>query len=597
MSRLITTLLFVCFFGAAGLRAQVAFPDDWFTRPPTPERIKAVQAAVLRDGWQPIALRLYAGSLKAYELRQEDAAVAWYYVARWSDLLGQSQAELAKVWMENQSRAGIPGLRSDLDKISKLPDQQMSLLLTEETVTWLLGDRAFSEAFFNQVSPHDLLPRVMFILENLRESDARRFATYTQLALAIALVYDAAPPPHWPHGQVSVEVLPRRLPNPTDAFKFLTEADQRGVTLHKLANLPVGELRFAVDLSAPFGDLVWAQRSVKFPLATLVKSYEAVRYRTDRIEANEYAWASESYSLPEILKEGGICVDQAYFATQAGKARGVPTLLFAGSGKDGRHAWFGYLGTGQRWVLDAGRYAEQRFVTGVAYDPQTWKLLSDHELLFLSEGFRKLQPYRQSKQQQIFAEVYFRIGKKEAAAVAARKAVNFERRNADAWAILVAANYGLAPLAKEALLREASQALQRYPDLAARFTRELVASLNARGEKSAAEFEERSLVRRGQMRGRDDFAVTQAAAVMAAAIQKGDYIEHMRVYRQVLKQYGKDGGIDFYDRVTEPFVIGLLQQGKRGEAVQMLAQTRVALTPEPDSQMDREMKELADKLK
>ena len=186
---------------------------------------------------------------------------------------------------------------------------------------------------------------------------------------------------------------------------------------------------------------------------------------------------------------------------------------------------------------------------------------------------------------------------KMAAAVAARKAVNFERRNADAWAILVAANYGLAPLAKEALLREAAQALQRYPDLAARFTRELVASLNARGEKSAAEFEERSLVRRGQMRGRDDFAVTQAAAVMAAAIQKGDYIEHMRVYRQVLKQYGKDGGIDFYDRVTEPFVIGLLQQGKRGEAVQMLAQTRVALTPEPDSQMDREMKELADKLK
>src|SRR5690606_37735995 len=212
-------------------------------------------------------------------------------------------------------------------------------------------------------------------------------------------------------------------------------------------------------------ELEWAQRSVKFPLSSLVKSYEAVRYRNDRIEAQTYVWPGERYDLPEIYGEGGICVDQAYFATQAGKARGVPSLLFSGAGRDGRHAWFGYLGSGQKWVLDAGRYAAQRYVTGVAIDPQTWTQLSDHELSFLSEGFRRLPPYRQSRQHQVFAELYLRLNQKPAAAAAARKAVSYERRNVQAWELLLAAHEDAPPRERETLLREAARAMQRYPDL------------------------------------------------------------------------------------------------------------------------------------
>ena len=36
--------------------------------------------------------------------------------------------------------------------------------------------------------------------------------------------------------------------------------------------------------------------------------------------SNVGMWPDKSYSLPAILGAGGICVDQAYFATQAGKA-------------------------------------------------------------------------------------------------------------------------------------------------------------------------------------------------------------------------------------------------------------------------------------
>ena len=72
------------------------------------------------------------------------------------------------------------------------------------------------------------------------------------------------------------------------------------------------------------------------------------------------------------------------------------------------------------WELDAGRYAEQRFVTGYARDPQTWGEFSDHELKFLSERFRDLPSFRQSRLHVNFAEVYLAIGNGPAAGAAGR---------------------------------------------------------------------------------------------------------------------------------------------------------------------------------
>jgi hypothetical protein len=531
--------------------------------------------------------------MRAYELRQEDAAAAWYYVARWCDLLGKSQRTTGVQWLGSVSNAG--GLHANIDqaKILALPDEPIARLLTAETGAWLLGDREFSESFFGMISNYDLPSGVIGVLQSLLDSNAARVTTHRQLALAIALVYDSPPPPNWPHWQVSTEVLPRRLLSPKQAFRFFTESDQAGRTLHRLSTVSAGELKFLVDLAAPFPELVWAQQSVKFSLTDLAKSYEAVRYRRDRIEAQAYVWPGGSYALPEIYGEGGICVDQAYFATQAGKARGVPSLLFSGSGRDGRHAWFGYLGAGKKWVLDAGRYEEQKYVTGVAIDPQTWAQLSDHELVFLSEGFRRLPGYRLSQQHEVFARMYLQLGNKPAAAAAARKAVNYERRNVTAWDLLIAANEGAPPAVREPLLREAALAMQRYPDLNGRYVRSLVATLRERGATSAAEFEERALVRRGQISGRTDVGVDHAVRMMGEAAPA----DQVRVYRQLLQQYGKDTGIDFYDRVARPLLRQMIAEKRRVEAMQVITHTRTVLKPEFGSQFDQELTDMAAKVK
>lgn len=593
LNRFSAGLIFLLASGFARADLAVVLPDECFTRPPTAERLKLVQSSATTEGWQSVAARLYQGSLFAYEKRQEGAAESWYLVARWCDVLGQSQHSLGGRWLETLSKVG--GIHAGIDQISIMawPDSPVARFISAETQSWLLQDQVFSATFFDMLGATDCLPRVLSILQSLREADGRRFAIYRQLALAVALVYDSPPPPYWPHGQVTAAALPRLLPSPVEAFKFFADLDQAGGGLHKLATISAAELKFLVDLSAPFPELVWAQKSVKFPLTDLAKSYESVRYLTDRIETQQYTWPGTNYALEEIRREGGICVDQAYFATQAGKARGVPTLLFCGAGVDGRHAWFGYLGVGQKWVLDAGRYAEQRYVTGQAYDPQSWGLLSDHELSFLNEGFRRLPPYRLSRQHQVFAELYLRMGQMPAAATAARKAVQFERRNFDAWQVLLAANDKALPAVREPLLREAAQALQRYPDLNACFVRELVVSLRARGETSMASFEERTLVRLGERGGRSDMGVDQAVSQLAS-VKLG---ARLSIYRQLLQKYGRGSGMDFYDRVTQPLVKQLVSEKLLKDAQLVINFTRLELKPEPKSMFDRELTALEAKLR
>jgi hypothetical protein len=299
--------------------------------------------------------------------------------------------------------------------------------------------------------------------------------------------------------------------------------------------------------------------------------------------------------LPEILAAGGICADQAYFATQAGKARGVPTLLIYGAGNDGRHAWFGFLDGNQTWQLDAGRYAEQRFVTGYARDPQTWAEFSDHELKFLSERFRELPSFRQSRVHAAFAEEFLQAKNPKAAAVAARKAVNYERRNQAGWERLIAAARAEGRDARtiENLLREAALAFQKYPDLEAHYVNRTADSLRARGQVSEADAEIRriALKNRGD---RVDLAVQQARDTLLRAIKTQPLPQQISSYNSVIDLYGAGAGVAFFDEIVVTFVQHLMQLKQPAEATRALERARRVLRIEPNSQLEREFTRLAE---
>ncbi|MEO5958971.1 MAG: hypothetical protein ABIR80_07625, partial [Opitutaceae bacterium] len=236
---------------------------------------------------------------------------------------------------------------------------------------------------------------------------------------------------------------------------------------------------------------------------------------------------------------------------------------------------------------------EQRFVTGLARDPQTWREFSDHELQFLAEKFRSLPSYRQSRLHAGFAAEYLAGGDAPAAAAAARKAVNFERRNEAGWEILIAAAQKQGRDAKtvESLLREAALAFRSSPDLEAAYTARVSESLRTRGETSAADEELKHIARKNES-GRSDLSIQQARDLLLRAIATQTLTEQIRSYNSILSAHGSGAGIGFFDQVVAPFVQHLVQLRQPAEAARALDRARQTLRVEPNSQLDAEFRTL-----
>lgn len=588
-------LAFVSIAAPVRLSAQTAaIPIDEIARPPSAERLDALVASASRDGWGRWVGPLRDAAFAAYT-REPAAAGPWYHLHRWAQLFATPRATAVQDWIKAVEKAGVA--HRNMAERYALPPGSLVAEVSPELQRWLVGEPVFSQEFFETVTELDHPVAVLGLLQRLHRAGPAQFADYASLALALAVVHDVPPPPDWPHGQVSPQVLPRRLADPLESFNHWVRLDRANVTAHRLRRLPAAELKFVIDASAPLADLVWAQRQVTPPISELAKAYDMVRYRTERVERNQFSWPGRSYALASILQEGGICVDQAYFAVNAGKARGVPTLLFRGAGLDGRHAWFGYLGpTG--WVLDAGRYAEQRYVAGLAHDPQTWRNLTDHELLFLTERFRGTPLHRLSSLHAAFAAEYFRAGDAAAGLRAAREAVNRERRNLTAWQVLIAGQEAAGEPARmrEATLREAMQAFARHPDLERDFAARLIASLRARGENSLAAVEEQRLVRKYQS-GRPDLSVLQAGEMLQRSIATEDLPARIRTYRTILDRHGRGAGIDFFDKVVQPFVEHLRAENQYPAARDALERARRTLRVEQGGQLAGEFDRLAARLR
>ncbi|SDS51517.1 hypothetical protein [Opitutus sp. GAS368] len=579
----------------AWAQEDAVIPAAEIARGPSPARITTLVNRAATQGWGSVVPALRTAARQAYETNS-GYVPAWYYLYRWAEMLATPYNQALTDWIAAVEKAGVA--HPNMSSTYAYHPGALSAQLSREAQLALLGNVALSEEFFTLLSPVDCPWEVLAILQKIYQQDPALFADYGSLALAIAVVYDVPPPPNWPHGQVSATVLPRKLPAPEQAFAYWAKLDRTGATLQHLRRLPASELKFLVDIAVPLSELDWARLNVPSGLGDFEKAYLMVKYRKDRLEQNVDAWPGADYRLASILAQGGICVDQAFFASTAGKAKGIPTIMFLGAGLDGRHAWFGYLDGNQHWQLDCGRYAEQKFISGIAYDPQTWGNMNDHELLFITERFRALPTYKLSDIHAAFATEYLFAGEPALALKAAHEAVNRDRRNLAGWNVLLEAQAAASPdlRAREAILRDAVLAFQKYPDLEIAFSRQLVEVLRQRGETSLAAFEEQRLGTKYQAT-RGDLSIEQAAATVDRSMKADDVATQIKVYNRVLDTAGQGQAIDFYDKVVAPFVLHLASVNQVPAALQSLDRARRTLRVEAGKQLDLEMADMAVRLK
>lgn len=564
--------------------------DPETLQPPTRDRVAGVIAAAKRDGWAPQAGPLRSAALRAYARAPLSTADAWFRLYAWAGLLGENEDHFVGRWIQavNAANAG----HSNLPRTFSMRRVPLGSSVSPELQAWMLGDAAFSTEFFAVVSPLDFLPGTLGILDGLFRANPERFKAYPSLALALAVVLDEEPPPGWPHGQVRPGAIGRAKLAPAAVFDWWVRQDQQSRTGRRLKRLRADELKFVIDAAAPSAELEWAQRSLDFPLNDLGRAYFLVRYRFERVALKQAIWPGATYRLQDIVAAGGICADQAYFASEVGKAFALPTLFFHGAGNDGRHAWIGYLDPDGNWKLDVGRYAESRYVTGYARDPQTWRELTDHELQFLKEHFRTQQSYRSSRVHAEFAVDMLAAGDVDGAVKAARMAVKFEPRNQDGWETLIEAvkrQGGGKPA--EIVMREAAIAFRNYPDLEAFYVARVADSLRARGQTSEAENEIRRIALKNQG-DRIDISVGQAREIVRRSTETQPLQEQVRTYNAVVDRYGPGGGMVFFDGVVIGFVEHLVQLQNRAEALKAVERARIALGASPQTQLDTELNRL-----
>jgi hypothetical protein len=96
----------------------------------------------------------------------------------------------------------------------------------------------------------------------------------------------------------------------------------------------------------------------------------------------------EGWNLPNILRFGGVCADQAHFAATVGKAIGVPTAYTSGRSSRVSHAWVGFLQSDGRrgwWNFNSGRYRAYQGVRGVVFNPQIRRRIPDSYVSLLAD--------------------------------------------------------------------------------------------------------------------------------------------------------------------------------------------------------------------
>ncbi|MBR5901818.1 hypothetical protein IKZ40_05660 [bacterium] len=304
--------------------------------------------------------------------------------------------------------------------------------LDQRFVSYIMSNRDFTENFFEVYSSKDDLNNVMRLLQEFYLQRKDTFPKYNKLAIALAIVWDQ-PPSAKPHGQVPDSAVVPNDDTDLQRYDFWVKSNEHGDIDCNFTKTDPVYIKFIINAPAPISELEWAQKHTHYTRTRLGNAYGSIHYVYERVEKSQFSWPHEIYSLKEIKKRGGICCDQAYYASTVGKACGIPTLYFGGAGRVGWHAWLGYLKGDDNWDLECGRYASQNYVVGHAQDPQTKENLSDHQLLLLTDDIYTKSDYKQANRMVYMSHVFSFTKYPERALEIIDNAIKLAPKNVYAW--------------------------------------------------------------------------------------------------------------------------------------------------------------------
>ncbi len=209
---------------------------------------------------------------------------------------------------------------------------------------------------------------------------------YSSLALACAMLNPriaSSPSKLRASSSTNISTTPLTL---EQVFEYFMEMDEARELLTDISKLSPSELLFVVDVRLPRSEMDWARKKVRLTRKGWGGAYSMIRYRMDRAALGKDPYTN--YTFQEILDEGGICMDQAYFAVNTAKCNGIPSAYVTGDGNRGPHAWVNLLTTDETWQS----YGGYGYNTGHFSHPHNCK--SKHESTLLQGMDKKVNGAR-----------------------------------------------------------------------------------------------------------------------------------------------------------------------------------------------------------
>lgn len=455
----------------------------------------------------------------------------------------------------------------------------------------LAADGEMKELVATWLSPLDFPPAVLSVLCELRRAvPPKNWKAYQRLALAIALCHDQVPPPEWPHSQVPRGSLPGREMTPVEKFQDLIAAHSSGKIKSDIQSMEVGDLVHLVDHRLPLSELEWFRKLYgSVPANKLAsRAFSDVNYDTARESSGSYDWpAQEPYTAANISRRGGICVDQAFYASMACKSLGVPSTAFAGAGDDGGHAWVGFLGD-SGWDFSVGR-PEGKYIVGRLVHPQGWAQMSDHDMV----GEMSTPPL--ARMEMWLSRIFAARGDTANSLEAAEAAASMAPQSPSIWRERNAAlQSSEKPAQTSRRLREELRRTSMPASVKSESRMDLVDMEMQRGNSTAAKTQERTAKREIDS-SRADLAVEQMAASVRREIEARRPTRAMMEYKKSVSSVPEGSKGEYFYAVVVPLVNNFSESGDRPQAVQVAKLARRHLSPPKDSLLDRELREVEER--
>jgi hypothetical protein len=454
-------------------------------------------------------------------------------------------------------------------------------------------DQAVSHLFVEKLDPLDVKKEALKNLLRLSEANPDDLHEYAALGVAYSLVFDQPFPDDWPHRQVDHAAVPIGDLDIVQRFHFYVQSNRDKKLDLDPTTLSFENLKYLVDSEVKLSELTYAQTN-RISYSQFSDAFFSIQYSTDRINgANTvYDWPFPSYTLLDIEKNGGICIDQAYYAEILGKGRGIPTIRFTGFGVDGAHAWFGYLTSSGKWELDCGRYEEQDFPKGFAVDPQTWLHIDDSVLENLFKTGAKNSNYqpamtalawaRQHENDPSYAHIL-----DEAHTIMPEWSGTW-RLQAD----LVEKSGDLDK--KKAFYQDWITQFGNYTEMKVEGQKRLYLDLKAAGDPDA-DGVLKDIVLQNRSEG-FDLGIGAGADAMNEKLKAGDWDGARLVYEQTVRDFGEDGGLTLYSKIVYPYITLCLQNNQVDLADRAVSFTADRMTIDADSQVGQDFTELKNKV-